>query len=244
MSYHYVWMFWSSAFLLPWLVLWLLAPSVRSLMWRASLVTALFGLTEPLFVPEYWNPPSLFDLARKTGFDIESLIFCFALGGVGAALYNVLTRRAPTRLPRIVQSHRRHRWHRITLTVPVVVFIGFYFLSWNPIYPAILAMVAGAAAAMACRPDLVAKTLLGGVIFFGYYALFMLALLVFAPGYIAQVWNLSALSGVQVVGIPLEELLFGLAFGMYWTGAYEHLTWHTTSSAPREFRGTRAATNN
>jgi len=48
--------------------------------WR-SWLTALFGLTEPRFVPEYWNPPSLFDLAQCTGFDIESLIFCFGIGG-------------------------------------------------------------------------------------------------------------------------------------------------------------------
>jgi hypothetical protein len=47
-----------------------------------------FGLTEPLFVPRYWDPPSLFNLAATTGFDIESLIFCFAIGGIGAVLYD------------------------------------------------------------------------------------------------------------------------------------------------------------
>jgi hypothetical protein len=26
----------------------------------------------------YWNPPSLFDLAHRTGFDVESFILCFA----------------------------------------------------------------------------------------------------------------------------------------------------------------------
>lgn len=41
-------------------------------------IAATFGLTEPLFVPKYWNPPSLFDLAQRTGFGIKSLIFCFA----------------------------------------------------------------------------------------------------------------------------------------------------------------------
>jgi len=45
------------------------------------------------------------------------------------------------------------------------------------------------------------------------------------PGYIERVWNLDELSGVMPVGIPLEELLFGLAFGMYWSGIYEHFTW-------------------
>jgi hypothetical protein len=30
---------------------------------------------------------------------------------------------------------------------------------------------------------------------------------------------------VLIYGIPLEELLFGFAFGLYWTGVYEHFTW-------------------
>jgi len=57
----------------------------------------------------------------------------------------------------------------------------------------------------------------------------MLGLRGFSPGYIEQVWNLRALSGVLIAGVPLEELLFfGLAFGMYWTGVYEHVAWTVT----------------
>jgi len=41
-------------------------------MWRASLATAVIGLTEPIFVPGYWNLPSLFELAQQTGFDVEA----------------------------------------------------------------------------------------------------------------------------------------------------------------------------
>ncbi len=52
-------------------------------MWRASFATALLGLTEPIYVPRYWTPPSLFELAQRTGFDIESLIFAFAIRGIG-----------------------------------------------------------------------------------------------------------------------------------------------------------------
>lgn len=36
-----------------------------------SLGTMPLGLTEPLFVPAYWNPPTLWDLARQVGFDLE-----------------------------------------------------------------------------------------------------------------------------------------------------------------------------
>ena len=58
----YVWLVWSSAFLLPWLAAFALFPMQRSVMLWASLLTMPLGLTEPLFVPAYWNPPSLFDL--------------------------------------------------------------------------------------------------------------------------------------------------------------------------------------
>ena len=36
------------------------------------------------------------------------------------------------------------------------------------------------------------------------------------------------LSGVLIYGIPVEELLFGVAFGLYWSGVYEHFTWTRT----------------
>ncbi len=221
--YHYVWLTWSSAFLLPWLGLYLLFPKCRRVMVRASMLTAPFGLTEPLFVPVYWNPPSLFDLAQRTGFDIESLIFCFAIGGVCVVFYNVLAGRTMRPLDPSEKQRSRHRFHFAALLAPFPVFMVLYQLPWNPIYPAIISMAVGAMATMLCRPDLKIKTLVGGALFLVYYLAFMLALKWSAPGYIERVWNLPALSGVMVYGIPLEELLFGAVFGMYWSSIYEHM---------------------
>lgn len=92
-NHHYVWLAWSSALLLPWAALYVATPQLRSVMLRSSAVTMLFGITEPIFVPEYWNPPSLFELARRTGFDSENLIFAFAIGGIGSVLYATLARQ-------------------------------------------------------------------------------------------------------------------------------------------------------
>ncbi|WP_256369456.1 MULTISPECIES: lycopene cyclase domain-containing protein [unclassified Methylophaga] len=69
------------------------------------------------------------------------------------------------------------------------------------------------------------KSFWGSVLFLVYYAIFVLGLESIAPGYIERVWNLDALSGLFLIGIPLEELLFAASFGYYWTGIYEHLTW-------------------
>lgn len=227
---RYVWLIWSSLFLLPWLVLYVLLPAHRRVMRWASFLTAPFGLTEPLFVPEYWSPPSLFDLALRTGFDIESLIFSFGIGGVGVVLYNAVTGRATEPLPPAARQSVRHRYHAAALLTPAILFPALYALPWNPIYAAIVAMAGGAVAALLCRPDLAGKTLVGAVLFVLYYTLFLGALEWSAPGYIARVWNLDALSGVLIFGIPLEELLFALAFGAFWSGVYEHLSWRRASA--------------
>lgn len=222
---RYIWFSWATAFLIPWLVLYVAFPADRRAMLWASLFTMPFGLTEPLFVPTYWNPPSLFDLAARTGFDIESLIFCFGIGGVGAVLYNVITNKAP--LPVSVRERRQplHRHHYLALAAPFLAFPVLYLLPWNPIYPSIAAMLIGGVANIACRPDLKTKTWVGGLLFIVYYWAFIAGLGWLSPGYIGRVWNLGALTGIRLFGVPLEEILFAGAFGMYWSGVYEHVTW-------------------
>jgi len=225
MPYHYVWLLWSSGFLLAWILLFTISKQHRTEMWWASVFMTPFGLTEPIFVPEYWNPPSLFELAQKTGFDIESIIFSFAIGGIGAVLYNIIMRKSLVGIDRPERNARGHRRHRLALAVPFASFPLLYFLPWNPVDAGIAAMALGAFAAVSCRPDLRSNTLLGGVLFFALYTVFLLGLKWSAPGYIEQVWNLRALSGIMILGLPIEELLFGFSFGLMWTGIYEHFAW-------------------
>lgn len=222
---RYVWFVWSTAFLVAWVAVFVVFPRQRQVMTWASVLTAPLGLTEPLFVPDYWSPPSLFDLARTTGFDIESLIFSFGMGGVGAVIYDLLTGRELTTVVDVERHSSRHRWHGWALIAPFASFPILYSLRWNPIYPAIAALLIGAVAAVLCRPDLIRKTCVGAVLFTVYYSVFLTGIEWTAPGYIGRVWNLGALSGLSVGGLPMEELVFAAAFGAYWSGIYEHVTW-------------------
>ncbi len=105
----YAWFMWSMGFLAFWCALFFLKIPLRKQMLRMSLFTAPLGLTEPLFVPEYWNPPTLFDLAQMTGFDIESLIFCFSIGGIATVLYEMAV---PVRHVPMKQDEKHHPHHR------------------------------------------------------------------------------------------------------------------------------------
>lgn len=217
----------SAALFGVWLVLYLAWGTVRREMVRVSLGTMPLGLTEPLFVPEYWNPPTLWNLARRTGFDLESLLFSFAIGGIVFAAYHVLVGVAPSESIQD-QRHRlrRHRYHMLALvSAPLLFTILLALTPLNPIYAAALALVGGFLATLGCRPDLWLKMLVSGALFLGlYFVVFALFDAIF-PGYVGAVWRLDAVSGRLLGGVPLEELLFAFTFGLYWSSVYEHLTW-------------------
>ena len=99
----------------------------------ANLSITLFGLTELIFVPEYWNPPSLFNLAQRTGFDIESLIFSFALGGTGTVLYDALAGRDLVPASAALRQALQHCLHRWAMLLPSATFVPRCVLPWNPI---------------------------------------------------------------------------------------------------------------
>lgn len=223
---QYVWFIWSFILLALWGLVYLLKKDSRKEMLKMSWITMPFGLTEPLFVPEYWHPPSLFDLAIKTGFDIESLIFSFAIGGIGTVLYNLIFKRGYVEFPHTERSHRRHSLHVYILFVPVLVFGALsLFTELNHIYCGILAMFIGGLATLYCRPDLIEKIWIGGLLFTVLYFIYFGSILPFYPDYVELYWNLENLTHILVIGIPVEELLFAFTFGMYWSGLYEHLYW-------------------
>ena len=143
---HYVWFIWSLIILALWGVVYLMKKDSRREMLKMSWITMPFGLTEPLFVPEYWYPPSLFDLAIKTGFDIESLIFSFAIGGIGTVLYNLIFKRRFIEMPHTERSHQRHSLHVYILFVPVLIFAALSLFTglnlgrWYAVYSTLLCL--------------------------------------------------------------------------------------------------------
>jgi hypothetical protein len=202
-------------------------PGNQKKMLVVSFGTSILGLTEPLFVPAYWNPPSLFDLAQTTGFDIESFIFSFAIGGIGYALYMAFFPVGHEPLvPRDERIATRHKFHfPLLLSTPLIFAILLVLTDLNPIYCAIISMICGGLATWYCRPDLKRKMFVSAILFLGVYFVYFLTLIALFPGYVERVWNLKAISGVMLLGIPVEELMFAFAFGFYCSTVYEHFTW-------------------
>ena len=210
-----------------WIILFAFKSDLRKEMTLASIFTMSFGLTEPLFVPKYWNPDTLFNLAKTTGFDIESLIFSFAIGGIGAVLYEIFFKLKHIKISKHEMHMARHRVHYLALSSPVIIFLILFFTTrLNPIYLAIISMFFGALATLYCRPDLKNKIWLGGFLFFIIYFISFLLTIFIYPNWVEATWNLKAISGMLILMIPLEELVFAFTFGMLWSSIYEHFNWY------------------
>lgn len=191
-----------------------------------SLWTSLLGFTEPLFVPEYWAPPSLFDLAIRTGFDIESLIFSFAIGGIAVVLYERIFRTAHKKMSITAQHAPHHRYHFWAILSAPITFVALILTTqFNPIYISAIALIFGGLATWYCRPDLKKKMIVSAFLFLGLYFFYFLTLIAMYPGYVERVWNLKVISGILVFGVPFEELMFAFSFGFLWSSIYEHFTW-------------------
>ena len=225
---QYIWLIWNLILIAIWLVIYVSLGSKdkRKEMLLVSLWTSLLGFTEPLFVPEYWSPPSLFGLAIKTGFDIESLIFSFGIGGIAVILYEKIFQNRHATISareRYLPRHRFHIWG--LLSTPTILIVLLITTNLNPLHAAIIAMVIGGLTTWYCRPDLKKKMIVSAFIFLALYFFYFLTLIAISPGYVERVWNLGAISGILIVGIPLEELLFAFSFGFIWSSVYEHITW-------------------
>ncbi len=144
---HVEWFTWSLILLVIWGIIRyrLKSHEIKRDMLVVDSWTSLLGLTEPLFVPAYWSPLSLFDLARNTGFDIESFIFSFAIGGIGFALYmTVFPVGHEPKIPRDERIDARHKYHLpLLLSTPVIFLILLFGTDLNPIYISVIAMITG-----------------------------------------------------------------------------------------------------
>lgn len=227
-------MTWACAFVAVWGAFYVACPRLRRPMWWVGLCTAPMGLTELFFIGVYWNPPTVFGLARIAHVDLESFLYCFGIGGVAAVLYNVVTRK-PIRIPRKTRKQgRRQQWYVFAALFPFLAYLPLAIVTGRPLWAGIVVMIAGSAVRILLFPEMRTKTLAGGILFFAYYVAFLGLLQLAWPGYIHRVW-FANIPGGWAWGVPRAELLFALTMGMFWSGIYEQVVWLFTLPVATEF---------
>lgn len=201
----------SLLFLLPGGIIWCLRPDLRGVMKRAVPFALPFAATEWLFYPAYWTPRFLFDLADRIGFGVEDVLFVMGLAAFSSTAYAVASGRtvaprggAVRPLPRAVGA-----------LGGVLGLVGLLLAAGVPIlYASVVAMGLGAVGVLLLRPDLGAPGLLGGVVSALIYLGLCLLFAALVPGVFDRTWRPSLLLPGRVLGVPLDEVLYGGGAGV------------------------------
>ena len=218
-SYHYSYLVGVVIFWIAWLVCAVIGRTYRSEMNWGTLIATPMALTSLLFVPEYWRPPSLFDLDQKIRVGIEDFLWAGAVGGIAAIVGEILLKENL----RILRGSR-HKRHYAPFMVTAVVFLVLRFaLNWKTMNSTIVALAVCTLVLAYLRPNLIRLMLTSALSFTVlYFALFLMVLALY-PYFVRNYYTLENLLGIYVLGVPIEELLFAATGGAVWSVAYEYV---------------------
>lgn len=200
--------------ILIWSFLYYKRKDLRNAMWFSSWLCLPLAVSDFFFIPDYWNPGTLFNL--RPG--IESFIFAFTIGGVSSALYKTLMKK---KLVKMKDKNDKHGLILLIVMFTTMLLMNLIFRV-DLIYDGHVTMLIGAITIMLLRKDLVEESIIGGLFYVILYASFLLFFdNILFPGVISTAWTLKNPIFQKFLGLPFEELLWGLTFGMIWSPIYE-----------------------
>jgi hypothetical protein len=220
-------------------------------LWWASFACSWLALSQPLFVPDYWNPPSVLKVCE---WDLESFLFCFGVGGLAAVLTELprvrkallwldfqffrivkgilvgitwttrgtlpLTRVSGISSSALITKEQTRVDNMILVLVFIATFGATAQLDLNIIYDVALVCSTTAVFIWWRRPKLRWQIIGGGISFTLIYTVVLVIVGWLYPNFYEH-WNQDELSGVTILGAPLEEYIFSFTFGILWAPLYE-----------------------
>lgn len=218
-NYHYSYLFGVLIFWAAWILCSIFGRNYRAEIRWGTLIATPMALTSLLFVPQYWTPPSLFNLDQKIRVGIEDFLWAAAVGGIASVVGELLLKEKLATM----RSRPRER-HYAPFAVIVALFVGLEL--WHPdktMYNTIIAFAVGAVVIAFLRSDLIPLMLISAVSFTALYFFLFLCLLFLYPDFVRRFYNIPNLMGIYVFGVPIEELLFAATGGAIWSVAYEYV---------------------
>lgn len=203
------------------LFIWLLIFLFRSDLRKQLILFSILGsslalITEQFYMKDYWNPRGI------SGFSlvVSDLVFGF-LGGVVASLYDVFFGKK-----QLHSSTQKHYWLFSTLLIlhVLILYIGTALSHINSIYLSIGSIVFSAIVFTTIRKDLLKMAVMNGLLSgLVYFLLFRIIIISLYPDLITKYWFAENLSGILISKIPIEEIMWAFACGLFFGPAYRFI---------------------
>ena len=221
--FNYAYFFSTFIVLIVWLPIFVKRKDLRKEMLFSGVLCSYLGATDFLYIPEYWNPPFLFNLMNHFGFSIEDIILWFFIGGIIAVLYEYVLGQ------HLIKIKGRSHFHLGVIVIFMILYFGLelIFPKYTILNLAFACTSAGVFGFL-FRKDLFIQVMFSGVLFMALYVfLFNIFLAVF-PEFINKFYSHSNLLGIYFLNLPIEEFMISFGGGMMWSVLYEYTLGYKT----------------
>jgi len=215
----YAYLFGALLFMLIWLVLFWYREDLRKEMLVMSIILGFVSVATAYYwwTYDWWRPATI----TGTRVGIEDFLSGFGTGGIMAVVYEALfskehkLRKKPPRYPGI-------------LTVLLLLAFSGSFLIWGvgttSFYASILSLALAVVFMLYFRRDLLKNSFFSGALMFLISLPVYWLIVFFSPGWVDATY-LDTLTGIQITGIPIEEIIFWFFAGMVFGPLYDY--WRT-----------------
>lgn len=216
-NFQYASMLGNLLFLIVWIILFLIRRDLRNEILIMSLIVAPMGpISEIFYLRDYWQP-EFFNSALSI---IEELLFGFTIGGITAVIYEVFFGKKY--LQKNLRLHSHSKWLFVVgiFGITCIMFVGSVILGFNSMYVSIAAFLIIGIFILIMRRDLLKEAFFSGLFVGILMFLFYFIWTRIFPSVIQEWWLLKNISGVIILGVPLEELMWGFSWGFAAGPAY------------------------
>lgn len=219
-DYRFAYLFGCLIFGFIWFFIYFRRPDLRKEQLFMSFFVAIFGLTEPIFFGEYWRPQFVFSFSRLN-LGLEDIFLCFFYGGITSTLYEFVFND-------ILKTYSRESKKTRVLEVVVAILSGIaiFLLFWstfkiNIIYASAVGAISAGLVFVFFRKDLFIPAVVGGIIMSVVSFTILAFLGLIFNGIFDIWWRIDLLSGIRILSVPLEEIIWHFSLGFAAGPMYE-----------------------
>lgn len=216
--YPYAYLIGNMIFAIVWLTLFWVRKDLRREMITLSLVGGVLFPAALIYLPDYWYPEHI---VKGFMLGIEDFLFAFFISGISSVLYEVVFGKVHT----LCECRKKNLKGILYITaVAIIVLLGLTFIfKLNSIYSSYVAFIIIFGYIVYFRRDLFWQGVISGLGVGLLMLIFYQIWIGIYPGIIESWWKLQNISGILILGTPLEEIVWGFSWGLVGGTIYEFI---------------------